>query len=144
MIAALKAFTENEGMGKLPLSGSLPDMKSDTEAYVKLLKMFIIVNFRFKEKSIRDMKIFKKYLFDIVSKIQKKLPDDDLIERFCKNAPFLKVYRSQSLLSEHKSPVSQDHKSLISQKDENIIYYYLLRVADRFYHLNGRFPGIFL
>jgi amyloid beta precursor protein binding protein 1 len=144
MIAALKAFTENEGMGKLPLSGSIPDMKSDTEAYVQLLKMFKIINFRFKEKSTRDMKVFKKYLFDLFSKIQKKLPDDDLIERFCKNAPFLKVYRSQSLLSEHQSPVSPDHKSYISQKDDNIIYYYLLRVADRFYQLNGRFPGTYI
>jgi amyloid beta precursor protein binding protein 1 len=36
LVHALKGFVENEGAGFLPLPGSLSDMTSTTEGYIKL------------------------------------------------------------------------------------------------------------
>ena len=33
-------FVESEGAGRLPLSGSLPDMHSDTKSYVELQTLY--------------------------------------------------------------------------------------------------------
>ena len=39
LVNATKRFVENEGKGSLPLSGVVPDMKSDTDSYVQLQHM---------------------------------------------------------------------------------------------------------
>ena len=41
LLHALKRFVENEGEGTLPVSGVIPDMKSDTESYVLLQRMYV-------------------------------------------------------------------------------------------------------
>lgn len=41
LLKALRLFVESpEGPGALPLSPTLPDMKTDTESYVKLQRMY--------------------------------------------------------------------------------------------------------
>lgn len=38
---AVREFVENEGQGKLPLMGSIPDMHSTTEGYIALQKVYV-------------------------------------------------------------------------------------------------------
>ena len=38
-VSALERFVSMEGQGRLPFSGIVPDMKSDTEFYVRIQKM---------------------------------------------------------------------------------------------------------
>ena len=40
MVSALKAYTENEGGGNLPIRGDLPDMTSSSDRYLKLLAAY--------------------------------------------------------------------------------------------------------
>lgn len=40
MVGALKAYTENEGDGKLPIRGDLPDMTSSSDRYLKLQAVY--------------------------------------------------------------------------------------------------------
>jgi amyloid beta precursor protein binding protein 1 len=39
--AAVKEFVKTVGGGMLPLQGSIPDMKADTDSYVKLQMMYL-------------------------------------------------------------------------------------------------------
>jgi len=50
---AVKAFVENEGHGKLPLMGTIPDMTSDTHSFVNLQHLF-------RQKSLEDAEVVKK------------------------------------------------------------------------------------
>jgi amyloid beta precursor protein binding protein 1 len=40
LVQALRLFVEGEGRGSLPLSGSIPDMHSDTKSYVELQTIY--------------------------------------------------------------------------------------------------------
>lgn len=40
LVRALKKFVEREGGGYLPLSGSLPDMHTDTKSFVQLQTLY--------------------------------------------------------------------------------------------------------
>ncbi len=42
LAAALKEFVEQEGKGELPVSGTIPDMTSDTHGYITLQRMYHI------------------------------------------------------------------------------------------------------
>ncbi len=43
MANALKGFVENEGNGKLPVMGSIPDMTASTQTYVELQRMYALL-----------------------------------------------------------------------------------------------------
>ena len=42
MVRAVRDFVANEGLGLLPLAGSVPDMKADTSNYVTMQNMYEI------------------------------------------------------------------------------------------------------
>lgn len=85
LLCALKKFTEVNN-GQLPLPGSLPDMASDSESYIKLQTVY-------KDKALRDQQQFTEHLMQIV----KDIGSDQLqfthetISQFCKNTHLLHV-----------------------------------------------------
>ncbi|KAJ3321813.1 NEDD8-activating enzyme E1 regulatory subunit [Boothiomyces sp. JEL0866] len=140
MLKALQLFVENEGKGQLPLPGSVPDMKADTESYVLLQKLY-------HEKADSDKQCFKNYLVTLCKNLKRKMIDADLVDVFCKNAGFLKVIRTNSLKRHlNSSPDNNFSISAITLENaakngENELYYLVLRTADRFMTLHGRYPG---
>jgi amyloid beta precursor protein binding protein 1 len=42
-VKALDMFVKCEGNGCLPLTGKVPDMKSDTDSFIKLQKMYLVL-----------------------------------------------------------------------------------------------------
>eukprot|EP00975_Prorocentrum_lima_P058534 12277181-Prorocentrum_lima.AAC.1 len=71
----------NLGQGKFgPLSGTLPDMTSDTESYVRLQTVY-------KRKAEADLQSFSAHLGSRLSSIGRPLDQITLdeIEIFCKN-----------------------------------------------------------
>ena len=42
MMRALRGFVDAEGEGMVPLPGTVPDMKADTEGYIKLQSMYVL------------------------------------------------------------------------------------------------------
>ena len=84
----LRAFVENNQHKLLPLRGSLPDMFSDSERYIKLQNIY-------KDKAKQDMDILMNYVSETCSCLgcgNGKLLDRD-VKRFCRNAHFLRVVR---------------------------------------------------
>lgn len=84
----LMKFVNNEGCGFLPLRGSLPDMTSDSERYVKLQNIY-------QAKAAHDMQIVANYVSQTCSSLgcgNGRVSERD-VKRFCRNAHFLRVIR---------------------------------------------------
>ncbi|CAF3392905.1 unnamed protein product [Rotaria socialis] len=132
VIHAIKLFTENEGQGLLPVRGEVPDMITNTNSYIKILKIY-------QEQATKDCEIVNKYFFDLLQKYN-RLPDEciiacDLVETYCKNAAFLRVLRTTAINSENY---------LIDETESNLSWYTCLHLCDLFYEKFRRYPGEFL
>ena len=81
--------------GYLPLSGSLPDMTSDTKSYLALQQCF-------NDKATRDREEFVTIVNELLSSVGREtVPSDSQeIELFCKNARDIRVYRLRSIADE--------------------------------------------
>lgn len=82
-IAALKNFLiQNDNV--LPLPGTLPDMASDTDNYVRLQKIY-------HDRAVRDQKLFTEQVYKILESIGKSKSEasPEVIAAFCKNARLL-------------------------------------------------------
>ena len=93
---AVRDFVENEGGGQLPLSGKLPDMKSDTLNYIGLQKIY-------REKALADFNAVKKRVHGFIEDSEVSIPDET-IELFCKNAAHITVIQYQPLTDFHVQP----------------------------------------
>jgi NEDD8-activating enzyme E1 regulatory subunit len=79
------------------------------------------------------------------------MPDDDIIERFCHNAPFVEVFKTRSLKEEESRDLSDDIFELVDDEmyecnggdmDLHPFKFYLLfRAADSFHEEHGQYPG---
>jgi amyloid beta precursor protein binding protein 1 len=139
---ALKGFVENEGAGLLPLSGSLSDMTATTEGYITLQTLY-------QTKANEDVAAVTARVKAALAQIGK--PEDFIsamdIKTFCKNANFLNCIRYRSLDEERKAATAKSSlfaTQLASAPEEtsfNIVWYFMLRAADRFYTEHKRYPG---
>lgn len=159
---ALREFVEANG--RLPLSGSIPDMHSDTESYTALQNAFY-------EKAAEDCSI----VLDRVKKLRAEFPSaaislislEDLTIQMCKTAQQIRVIRYSKIEDELKGPLDPETVEMIrealtehpdevpedlSNLDPNpniekiamqkpVIWYLMLRAFDRFTTLHGRNPG---
>lgn len=80
LLAALKEYTEQSDAHALPLTSTLPDMKSDTHNYIHLQRLY-------KTRAEEEKQAFKNYL---------RVPvDDGMVDSFVKNAHALVVLRGK-------------------------------------------------
>lgn len=108
MVHALGKFVAAHGV--LPLAGIIPDMKSDTESFIKLQMMYIHSNHWYRKKAVDDQAYFMTLVNASLISLGKE-PDiisTEVINRFCKNAAFIQVLDFKSISHELKSPVSED------------------------------------
>ncbi|KAF5837956.1 hypothetical protein DUNSADRAFT_3617 [Dunaliella salina] len=141
MVAALKAFVANEGQGtQLPLDGSIPDMHSTTEQYLKLQHLY-------RERADQDVTAVQAHLASILKCLGKDGTSigRDVVRHYCKNARSLRVTRYRPLKEEYSKDACRSRalgNALGSEGEAGTAaLYVLLRAADRFYSLHGRFPG---
>ncbi|KAI9338515.1 ThiF family protein [Obelidium mucronatum] len=128
---AVADFTETEG--KLPLAGVVPDMKADTESFVKLQTIF-------RDRAHQDA----AKVHAIASQLALATPPTlEETARFCKNARTLNLVRMSSLESELAEPYAKASDiARIAEDLESPIHLYLaLRAVDAFYNENMRYPG---
>eukprot|EP00002_Diphylleia_rotans_P000878 TRINITY_DN10476_c0_g1_i1.p1 TRINITY_DN10476_c0_g1~~TRINITY_DN10476_c0_g1_i1.p1 ORF type:complete len:522 (-),score=107.39 TRINITY_DN10476_c0_g1_i1:188-1753(-) len=136
---AIRNFVEHEGQGKLPLPGNIPDMHSDTQGYLKLLKTY-------QAKANTDLGNVVNHVHAILRQLGKS-PDSistDEIRTFCRNAASIQVLRYPSFSSEYDNLC--DYSGLANElvnPESAAIYYLLFRSADHFYETFRRPPGIF-
>ncbi|XP_038070147.1 NEDD8-activating enzyme E1 regulatory subunit-like [Patiria miniata] len=137
---AVKQFVDNEGGGKLPLRGSIPDMTADSKRYIQLQNVYM-------EQAKQDFAAVASRVHQILVSLGKtpdSIPDTE-IKLFCKNAHFLRVVRCRSLAQEYTRDTcsSSDIASHLENPDSEVVLYIMLRAADRFYNQYNRFPGCY-
>lgn len=136
LAAGLKRFIENEGKGLLPLRGTLPDMTSDSERYVKLQSVY-------KTQAEMDMVAVTEHVSEICASLGSgngRISEKE-IKKFCRNSHFLKVIRCRSIADEFSSPPKEIIESLVADPDSNAIWYVMFRSIAKFEERHGRYPG---
>ncbi|KAG0378282.1 NEDD8-activating enzyme E1 regulatory subunit [Mortierella sp. AD032] len=126
----------SKSAGLLPLSGTIPDMKAQTDSYVTLQSIY-------KTKAKQDVQEVSK-LVDTVLESVGLAPGSiapEEIETFCKYSAFLKVIRYRSLEDEYTQPKTKQIASWLSEEDSLLTQYVLLRASDSFFEDHGRYPG---
>jgi amyloid beta precursor protein binding protein 1 len=141
LIAALSKFVAQEGQGYLPLTGKIPDMKADTNSFVRLQKMFIKSNFRYKEKAKSDQSIMFQHMTKIAESLKREPISMDVVALFCKNCRDLACLKSRGLSEELDGLPSKFVADASSNISPDYMIYFLLRAIDRFKNLKGYFPG---
>ncbi|KAL2651429.1 hypothetical protein R1flu_019557 [Riccia fluitans] len=137
MVAALKHFMENEGEGEPPLDGSVPDMHSFTDYYIRLQQVY-------QAKAEADAAAVEERVRNLLKQIGRD-PDGisrTSIKHFCKNARNLRVYRYPSIADKYSSQVRTEFQKLLAAADNsNAAFYVLLLAVDRLAGTNKRYPG---
>ncbi|ORX93799.1 NEDD8-activating enzyme E1 regulatory subunit [Basidiobolus meristosporus CBS 931.73] len=137
MLRALEEFVNHEGNGLLPVSGSLPDMKSDTERYIALQNIY-------RQKAKEDLLAFKNHLNKLLTRVNRPANSitEEQIEVFCKNTGFLTVLKYRSIAEEYRnSPKIKQIRQWLEDETGNLPYYVIVRAVDRFYEAYKRYPG---
>ncbi|KAF9579856.1 NEDD8-activating enzyme E1 regulatory subunit [Lunasporangiospora selenospora] len=135
-------FVNGQGSsGFLPLSGTIPDMKAQSDSYVALQTMQVNT---YKTKAKMDVQDVSRIVESWLEKLGLAaglIPLQE-IESFCKYSAFLKVIRYRSLQEEYQNPNTLQIASWLSDPDSVFPYYVLLRASDSFYDDHGRYPGV--
>ncbi|KRX37970.1 Nedd8-activating enzyme E1 regulatory subunit [Trichinella murrelli] len=111
---AVNQFVNNEGAGRLPMSGVLPDMESDTNRFVTLQKIFA-------KQADKDATIVHGYVEKTVEALAMS-------------------YR-QSRFRSIKSAEMNVMRNELQASGRHFSWYVLLRAVDRFHAENDRYPG---
>ncbi|KAK9709813.1 hypothetical protein K7432_008781 [Basidiobolus ranarum] len=137
LVRALKEFVNNEGNGLLPVSATLPDMKSDTESYITLQNIY-------RQKAREDLLALKHRLENLLTSVNRSADSiaEEQIEVFCKNAAFLKAFQYRSLIEEYQNnPNTKQIRKWLEDETGNLPFYVIVRAVDRFYESYKRYPG---
>ena len=109
-ILALRHFAERHKC--LPLSGSLPDMNSDTQSYQAIQRLY-------QEKASKDRLEVTQYINDVLrlsGRADYSIPEE-YVSLFCKNAHFLCSVETRSLSQEAEASV--ENGTLLSERSSH-------------------------
>ncbi|OBZ83003.1 NEDD8-activating enzyme E1 regulatory subunit [Choanephora cucurbitarum] len=123
---AVRDFMENEGGGQLPLSGKLPDMKSDTVNYIQLQNVY-------RAKALSDLNAVRQRVQQLAEGFDMTISDES-IETFCKNAANIRVIKYKQMFKESK-------EVQLLKNDENFAYHFVFEASDLFQSEYHRLPA---
>ncbi|KAJ3308513.1 NEDD8-activating enzyme E1 regulatory subunit, partial [Gonapodya sp. JEL0774] len=140
-------------------------MKADSEGYVRVANVY-------RQKHLSDLSHVRRRVASLVSSINARLPPqispstppssstpgpvgelpewtgpvavkDDEVERWCKNAAFVRVLRYRRVREEVEGGVDAGVAAhhLSTTPPPPFLYYVLLRATDRFFAVHHRYPG---
>jgi len=129
---ALRDFVMKEN--RLPVSGVVPDMFSDSERFIKLQNLY-------REKAGQDAEIIQRKVHQVLESLGR--PSESIseieIKRFCREARFLKIQRGSNLSDEFNS---SNFNLSLDDPDSDALYYLVLRAVDRYMTEFGTNPGL--
>jgi len=141
LVHALVEFMDNEGGGKPPLTGSLPDMEADNPKYIALQRCY-------ESKASEDVGSVAARVATLLEANGR--PRDaislEAVQVFCKNAWDLKAVTTRTLEQESSSPVL-DPGAVFDAADESLwpqcplLWHIALKGTDQFQMATGRYPG---
>jgi len=129
---ALREFVAKEN--KLPVSGVIPDMFSDSERFIKLQNLY-------REKAGQDAEMIQRKVQQVLESLGRSSEtiSETEIRRFCREARFLRVQRGSSLSDEFSS---SNFNLNLDDPDSDALYYLVLRAVDRYMTQFGNNPGL--
>ena len=133
---AVREFVANEGSGRLPLRGSIPDMTSSSDMYIELSRVY-------QAQARQDMEAVAGHLSQLLVSVGKSANaiSEAEIKQFCRNSAFLRVLRYRPLAAEYDTPNVDELLVQLENQDSELVYYVLLRAADQFHSLYKSIPG---
>ena len=133
---ALREFVLNEGNGRLPLRGSIPDMISTSAMYIDLCRIY-------QSQANEDVEKVKGHLNQILLSMGKSANyiSEEQVRLFCRNSTFLRALKYHSIEEQLNKPDASILSAHLENSESDIIYYVLLRAAEQFYELYHFYPG---
>ena len=131
MAHALRDFVNREN--RLPVSGVVPDMFSDSERFIKLQNIY-------KEKANQDAELIHRKVQQVLESLGRGTDtiSDLEVRRMCREARHLRVLRGSSLASElQTSNLSQ----YLEDPESDMLYYLVLRAVDQYMSQFNVNPG---
>eukprot|EP00879_Flechtneria_rotunda_P033180 GHRR01036725.1.p1 GENE.GHRR01036725.1~~GHRR01036725.1.p1 ORF type:complete len:213 (+),score=66.28 GHRR01036725.1:2977-3615(+) len=133
LVAALRAFVANEGAGRLPLDGNIPDMHATTDLYLQLQRLY-------RDQAAAEAAAVEAHLQQILATIgspSRTIPAAE-VKHFCRNARNIRVVRYRTLAEEFgfgDSSTARGSQLAAALSEEgtaaNANLYVLLRACDR-------------
>ena len=133
---ALHEFVVNEGNGRLPLRGSIPDMISSSDMYIDLCRVY-------QEQAKADIDVVASHLGQLLISLGRStnfISEND-IKQFCRNSAFLRVLQYRSIDEELNMPNKTTLSSHLEHTESDLVYYILLLAADKFHEMFQAYPG---
>ena len=136
LVRALKEFVMNEGKGRLPLQGSIPDMTSNSKMYIDLCRVY-------QSKAEEDIEAVRSHLSQILASLGKPLNyiSEDEIRIFCRSCEFLREIKYRSIADELEMPDIGTLVANLENSESDVVYYVLLRAAEKFFEMYHFYPG---
>ncbi|KAG5437484.1 hypothetical protein PCANB_000912 [Pneumocystis canis] len=133
---AISDYVSTEGEGLLPLSGILPDMRSDSNSYIQLQNVY-------QQKAQEDYECVRRHVQNILMSMKQSTSkiSDEKIKIFCKQSKYIKVMYYRSLEQEYKYPNLELIKSSFSTPNDLIAWYIALRSYNKYKNTFGKYPG---
>ncbi|KAH9446429.1 hypothetical protein Pst134EA_030346 [Puccinia striiformis f. sp. tritici] len=157
LVSSLREFVNENPNHQLPLSGSLPDMKSDTKNYTKLQSIY-------REQALEDLETFKECLETVEETIGEHSrteeenqtdvghyaegPEHDLseemVESFVKNSAHIRLVRGSESFERPKGLSLQFAKECEAGNEDYTVTWYLAFEALSDYRSKnkGEYPGM--
>ena len=128
---ALRDFVQKEE--RLPVSGVVPDMFSDSERFIKLQNIY-------KDKANADAEIVQRKVQQVMESLGRSTETISELEvkRFCREARYLRVLKGSSLSTEFTSSNLSNH---LEDPDSDVLYYLVLRAVDQYMSQFNCNPG---
>lgn len=129
---ALREFVVKEN--RLPVSGVIPDMFSDSERFIKLQNIY-------RDKAGQDAEIIQRKVHQVLESLGRSSEtiSETEIKRFCREARFLRIQRGSSLSDEFSS---SNFNLNLDDPESDALYYLVLRAVDRYMTQFGNNPGL--
>ncbi|XP_018496955.1 NEDD8-activating enzyme E1 regulatory subunit [Galendromus occidentalis] len=138
MVRALRDFVAVNGT--LPLRGSIPDMTSDSDSYVRLAGVY-------KTEADKHCEDICNRVNEILTALGKPLDIvcEPEIHILCRNSHTLDVLRTRPIFEEYERPksnlITDSLRNNYQPEEPEIVYYVLLRAVDKFFESFKRYPG---
>ncbi|KAK9474739.1 uncharacterized protein V1510DRAFT_447023 [Dipodascopsis tothii] len=134
LVRAVADFVAAEGAGRLPLSGTLPDMKADSSSYVKLINIY-------RDKARADREAVAAHVDRLLAAVDRPgLISPEEVESFCKHARFLVVQRGRPLAEQLAAPGAA-LRDAVRDDPAFAALYAAVYAAELFEEAHGRYPG---
>ncbi|KNE97462.1 hypothetical protein PSTG_09296 [Puccinia striiformis f. sp. tritici PST-78] len=157
LVRSLRKFVKENPSHQLPLSGVLPDMKSDTKNYIKLQSIY-------RQQASEDLKTFKEIKKDIGQSLREHSreeeedrtesghctegPDFDvspeMLQSFVKNSAHIRLIRGSECHQDPTDLMSRFEKECEPGNQDYIATWYLAFEALSYYRARngGEYPGM--